>query len=197
VPVVFDRQWVEELKEALPELPLQRNSRFQKQYGLSAYDAGVLTAERPLADYFETCARLHQDYKSIANWVMGDLMKELHEKNMAIQAALVTPKRLVEMLQLIDKGTISGKIAKEVLIEMLATGKQAPEIVKEKGLLQITDTAEIEKIILKVIEENPQSVTDYRSGKKQALTFLVGQVMKATRGKANPKLVNDILKQKL
>ena len=197
VPVILERGWVEEIRASLPESPLDRTARFQEEYGLPEYDATVLTAERGLADFFEECTRLHADAKAVSNWVMGDLLRELNEREMGIGSCPLRPSSLAGLLKLIADGTISTKIAKEVFAEMFESGRSPREIVEEKGLVQISDESEIEATVDRVIGENEKSVRDYRSGTKKALSFLVGQVMKHTRGKANPKIVNELLRKKL
>ncbi len=197
VPLVIEREWVEDIHRSLPELPDARQERYVKEYGLSSYDAGLLTGTKELADYFETCVAAYPNPKTVSNWVMGDLARLLNANNLDITGCPIKPVQLTSLLQLIDKGTISGKIAKTVFEEMFATGKDAKVIVKEKGLVQISDEDTIAVIVDEVIAKNTKSVEDYRSGKERALGFLVGQVMKATRGKANPGLVNRLLKERL
>ena len=196
-PLQVDEAWEQRIRESLPELPHDRKKRFQEQYGLTPYDAGVLTATRPMADYYEAVLAAGGEAKPAANWVMGDLQALLTESRTEIQDCRVKPEHLAGMLQLIADGSISGKMAKEVLEEMFATGKSAKQLVEEKGLVQISDTAELESIALKVIEENPGPVADYKNGKDRALKFLMGQIMKATKGRSNPKLVNEILVREL
>lgn len=197
VPLVIDRQWVEEIRASLPELPDQRRQRYIKQYGLPPYDAAVLTATKEMADYFEECVALYPNAKAVSNWVMGDLSRLLNAHNMEITQCRVKPPQLVVLLRLMDKGTISGKIAKTVFEEMFATGKDAEEIVREKGLVQITDEGAIAAVVEEVLAANPKVVADYLGGKEKVFAFLVGQVMKATRGKANPELANRLLREKL
>jgi len=196
-PMVFDPAWIEEQRAQLPELPRQKQLRFQEEYGLPAYDAQVLTETRALAEYFEAAAKKHSDAKAVSNWVMGELLGRLNAASLDITESKISPEALAGLLALIDKGTISGKIAKTVFEEMFATGRDAEDIVKEKGLVQISDEGAIAAIVDQVIAGNPRTVEDYRSGKEKALGFLVGQVMKATRGKANPELVNRLLKEKI
>ncbi|SFQ97314.1 Asp-tRNA(Asn)/Glu-tRNA(Gln) amidotransferase subunit GatB [Desulfoscipio geothermicus] len=197
VPLVISEAWVDEIRASLPELPDERKARFVNEYGLPEYDALVLTSTRELADYFEQCVELFNNPKTVSNWVMGDLARMMNATGREIGAVRIKPAQLAEMLKLLDKGTISGKIAKTVFEEMFNTGKDPGVIVEEKGLVQISDEGKIEKIVSDVIAANPKSVEDYRGGKKQAIGFLVGQVMKATKGKANPGLVNKLLKEKL
>jgi aspartyl-tRNA(Asn)/glutamyl-tRNA(Gln) amidotransferase subunit B len=197
VPIIFDDEWLEKLKSELPELPEQKRHRFAKEYGISQYDASVLTVERSLAFYFEACNSLYAKPKISANWIMGDLLRELKNDNKEITDCPVSPKALTNMLKLIDDGTINGKIAKTVFEEMYQTGKTSEEIVKEKGLTQITDNSEILKIINQTLEANPSQLEEFRGGKEKLLGFFVGQVMKQTKGQANPGIVNQLLKDKL
>lgn len=197
VPVVISREWVEDVRKRLPELPDEKKKRYVEQYGLPQYDASVITSAKEMAAYFEECLKLYPNAKAISNWIMGDLSRLLNANDLEITQCRVTPAQLVEMLKLLDKGTISSKIAKTVFEEMFDTGKDPATIVEEKGLVQISDEKAIESIVDEVIAANPKSVEDYKGGKKKAMGFLVGQVMKATKGKANPQLVNKILVKKL
>jgi aspartyl-tRNA(Asn)/glutamyl-tRNA(Gln) amidotransferase subunit B len=197
VPLVISRELVEKTKETLPELPQARKERLIKDYGLPAYDAGIITNSKAIADYFDACISSYLEAKNISNWIMGELMRLLNAENKEISQSLIKPDMLVEMLELIDKGTISGKIAKVIFEEMFKTGKRAGEVVKEKGLVQISDESAIEKMVEEVIKANQKSVDDYKAGKEKALGFLVGQVMKVSRGKANPGVVNSMLIEKL
>jgi len=197
VPVEVDPEWVEAIRATLPELPAARRKRFVEEYGIPAYDAGVLTATRQMADYFDEMVRLSGDAKASSNWMMGDLSALLNSAGLKIQGCKVTPAHLSELIKLINDGTISGKIAKSVLADVFDTGKMPGQIVKEKGLSQISDASAIEAAVDGVIAEHPGPAQDYRDGKQKALGFLVGQVMKATTGKANPQLVNQLLRQKL
>jgi len=197
VPLEPDREWVAEVQRNLPELPNARRQRFMEGYGLPEHDATVLTSDKKLADYYENCVKAYENPKIVSNWVLTELMAFLSNAKQTIDDCRITPEHFAGMMGLVDDGTISGKIAKTVYEEMFNTGKMADVIVKEKGLLQITDEAEIVKIVEQVMADNPGPVQDYRDGKKKAMGFLVGQVMKATRGKANPQLVNRILGEKL
>lgn len=197
LPLVVDDAWIEAERAKLPELPDDKKDRFAREYGLPEYDAEVLTAEKAVADYFEKCAGLAGDPKKVSNWIMGDLMKHLNEDGIEVSECSVTPENLAGMLRLIDKGTISGKIAKTVFEEMYATGKAPADIVREKGLEQVTDAGAIEAIVDKVIEENPAQAEEFREGKEKLLGFFVGQVMKASKGKANPAMVNELIREKL
>ena len=198
--LVVESEWIRTTDRSMPELPESRRKRFIKEYALSEYDAGVLTATRALAEFFEETAGLSGQPKIAANWIMGDLLRFYKDSNADLKdlsESPVSPKMLAEMIALVEKGTISGKIAKTVMEEMYKTGRQAQQIIEEQGLIQISDTGEIEKIVDKVIEENPKSVEQYRAGKTGTLGFFVGQVMKATGGRANPQAVNDLLRKKL
>jgi len=197
VPVVVDDAWVGRIKQMLPELPQARQERLVAQYGIPAYDAQVLTASKAVADYYEQCVRNGADPKAASNWVMGELQFLLKEAGTDITRCQIKPESLAAMLKLIEDGTISGKIAKTVFEEMFRTGRTPAEIVRERGLQQITDVQEIGSVIDKVIKDNPEPVESYRRGKTKAIAFLVGQVMKATKGKANPELVNKVLEEKL
>ena len=197
MPIEFDKSWIEEIREGIGELPDARRERFMKEYKLSEQDADVLTAEKATAEWFEQAVKSGGDPKTVSNWIKGDLARLLNEENMQISESLLTPKHLVEMLALIDKGTISGKIAKTVFEEMYKTGKDAGAIVKEKGLVQISDEAGIEKIVDEILDNNPEEVERFRAGEAKLMGFFVGQVMKETGGKANPKIVNELLREKL
>jgi aspartyl-tRNA(Asn)/glutamyl-tRNA(Gln) amidotransferase subunit B len=197
VPLVIDRQWVEEIRASLPELPDARKTRYQRDYGLSAYDAARLAAELELAEFFEACVKCYPQPKMVSNWINGELSRLLNLHNININACPLTPPQLGALLELIEKGTISGKIAKTVFEEMFNKGKDPAQIIQEKGLIQISDEDALIKIVNEVITQNQKVVDDYRAGKDRALAFLVGQVMKVTRGKANPELVNRLLKEKM
>lgn len=197
VPVVVSREWVENVRAKLPELPDDKRERFVREYDLPAYDAEVLTASRQVADYFEETAKNCKSAKAVSNWVMGDILRLVKEKGGAVSELSVTPKMLAEMISLIDDDVISGKIAKTVFEEMAASGKSPKVIVEEKGLVQITDESAIETEVDKVLAENPGQMEQYRGGKEKVIGFFVGQVMRATKGKANPALVNKLLKKKL
>jgi len=197
VPVVFDTDEIERIRTTLPELPLERQLRYMAAYGLSEYDAGVLTAEKAAADYYEACTVLYGQPKLACNWITGDLFRLMKERKVGFDSLRITPQMLVEMLTLIDTGTISGKIAKTVIEEMFRTGKPAMTIVEEQGLMQISDTGELERIVGEIVEANPKPVADYRGGNQRTFGFFVGQVMKATHGKANPTLVNELLHKRL
>jgi aspartyl-tRNA(Asn)/glutamyl-tRNA(Gln) amidotransferase subunit B len=197
VPLVVGSDWVEEIRGTLPELPDAKWKRYTEELGLPDYDAEVLSALRETAEYFDACVALYPQAKAVSNWVMGEVLRALKEDDRGISDCPVTPKLLTDMLQLIEKGTISGKIAKTVFDEMYKTGKEPAKIVEEKGLVQVTDTAAIEKIIDEVLAAEAGQVEAYRSGKEKLFGFFVGQVMKASRGKANPAMVNELLLKKL
>jgi len=194
-PLVLDRKWLEEIRQKLPELPEARRERFMIQYGLSLYDANVLTSSKAMADYFEKCLESldHSKAKMVCNWLLGDFSRLINATNTEIEDTKIAPEHLTEMVILVDKGIISGSVAKAVLEEMFYTGKRASAIVAEQKLSQIGDAAEIRKVVREVITKNNKAVSDYKSGKQEALTFITGQVMKATRGRANPSLVREVL----
>ncbi|HUN56007.1 MAG TPA: Asp-tRNA(Asn)/Glu-tRNA(Gln) amidotransferase subunit GatB [Smithella sp.] len=197
VVILVDNAWVEKIKKDLPELPLAKRERFVKDYQIPPYDAGVLTADKALANYYEEVVKLCLQPKAASNWIMGDVMRFLNEEKRDIRQCPITAKSLADMIQLIDEGAISGKMAKEIVEDMYKTGKSPQAIIKEKGLVQITDEDELIKSITLIIEANPSQLADYRGGKEKLFGFFVGQVMKATQGKANPKLVNELLKKML
>lgn len=197
VPIVVDEAWEARIREALPELPQARRERFQAEYALSAYDAGVLTADKAMADYYEAAVGAGSAPKPAANWIMVDLQALLTENKTELKDCKVTPENLASMLRLIEDGTISGKIAKDLLVDMFSTGKAAKALVEEKGLVQISDTSELEAVAREILAANPGPVGDIRAGKDKAFGFLVGQMMKATKGKANPQLANEILRRVL
>jgi aspartyl-tRNA(Asn)/glutamyl-tRNA(Gln) amidotransferase subunit B len=197
VPVTVDEAWIARIREELPELPQAKRERFIKEYQIPAYDAGVLTADKALALYYEDVVKLCGKPKQASNWVMGDVLRFLNEEKRDIRQCPITAKSLADMIRLIDEGAISGKMAKDVIDDMYKTGKSPQDIIKEKGLVQITDEGELIKTITAIIEANPNQLKDYRGGKEKLFGFFVGQTMKATQGKANPQLVNDLLKKML
>ncbi|MEQ1794609.1 MAG: Asp-tRNA(Asn)/Glu-tRNA(Gln) amidotransferase subunit GatB [Nitrospira sp.] len=196
VPLKLDKEWIEGFRDSVPELPAARVSRFVRDYGLPEYDAGVLTVSKGIADYFEACVKLFSQPKTVSNWVMGELTRELNLSGIDVAASPVTPERLVELLQLVEKGTISLKVAREIFPELYRSGKSPEQIVQEKGLTQVSDEGALDKIIDDVLAKNPAQVAQLKEGKQQVLGFLVGQVMKASGGKANPGKVNELLKKK-
>ena len=197
VPVVISDDWINRVKTDLPELPETKFNRFLVEYSLPEYDADVLTSSRPLADYFEQCAQACTNAKSAANWVMGELTRSLNDNGIAIENSPVSPAQLAGLIKLIDGGTISGTIAKKVFEEIWKNGGEAAAIVEQQGLAQVSDTGAIETAIEQIMAANMGQVEEYRGGKDKVFGFFVGQVMKAMKGKANPTVVNDLLKQKL
>ncbi|WP_163883038.1 Asp-tRNA(Asn)/Glu-tRNA(Gln) amidotransferase subunit GatB [Paenibacillus favisporus] len=189
----IDEAWKERIRATIPELPDARQARYTSEYGLPSYDAGVITSSKPLADFFEDSLNYTKDAKAVSNWIMGDLLGYLNSTGLELPALKITGRGLGEMIGLIEKGTISSKIAKTVFKEMLESGKLPQQIVEEKGLVQISDEGEIKTIVEQVVAANPQSVEDFKAGKQKAIGFLVGQVMKESKGKANPALVNKLL----
>jgi aspartyl-tRNA(Asn)/glutamyl-tRNA(Gln) amidotransferase subunit B len=196
LPVAIEDKWIEQIRKSLPELPDQRFERYVEQFEIPQYDAGVLTASRGVADYFEECLTHCDKPKLVSNWIMTEVLRELKSED-EIKSFNVSPRMLCELLNLIEDGTISGKIAKEVFSQMVVSGKGAKEIISEKGLKQISDLGEIENIIKDVIEKSPDQVSRYKAGEQKLIGFFVGQVMKVTQGKANPKIVNETLKRML
>ncbi len=195
VTVAIDDDWVEEIRRTMPELPLEKRERFLREYGIPAYDAGVLTMSRALADYYEEVVRLCGQPKLASNWVMGDILRFLNEDKRDIKDCPIPAASLAEMIRLIEEGVISGKMAKEISEEMYRTGKGPKTIIEEKGLVQITDEGALIPVIEKILADNPSQLAQYREGKDKLFGFFVGQVMKATKGKGNPRLINDMLKK--
>jgi aspartyl-tRNA(Asn)/glutamyl-tRNA(Gln) amidotransferase subunit B len=187
-----------EIRAALPELPRAWRQRFVSQYGLPPYDAGVLTQSRALAEYFEAAVQANPNAKAVSNWIMSELLRALPgDDDRAISEALVTPARLAGLLRLVEDGTISGKIAKDVFDRMIRSGEDAETIVRREGLTQVADAAALGPLIDRIIAQNPKPLEDWKKGKKEAAKAYVGLVMKATQGKANPALVNQLLEEKL
>jgi len=197
VPLNLEREWVDAFRADLPELPAARTRRFLEEYGLPDYDAGVLTAARDVADYFEASVKLFPQPKTVSNWVMGELTRELNNTGTTIVASPVYPERLAMLLRMVEQGTVSLKVARDIFPEMYRTGKAPEQIVREKGLTQMSDEGALNQIIDEVLASHPAQVAQFKQGKQQVLGFLVGQVMKASGGKANPGKVNELLKQKL
>jgi aspartyl-tRNA(Asn)/glutamyl-tRNA(Gln) amidotransferase subunit B len=197
LPLVIDDAWINELKGKLPELPDEKKNRFISEYGLPEYDAGVLTSAVELAGYFEACVKEFNNSKQVSNWVMGALLGLLNSEGKSIEESPVSSSNLAKLLLLIDQNIISGKIAKTVFEEMGKTGKSPEEIIREKDLVQVTDIAALEEMVVKLIADCPKEAADYRAGKTKVLGFFVGRIMKETKGKANPEIVNRILKEKL
>ena len=197
VPLKLEAEWVNACGEGLPELPAARARRFVEQYALPEYDAAVLTAAKDVAEYFEASVKLFPQPKTVSNWVMGELTRELNQTGTAVGASPVPPERLAALLHMVYKGTVSLKVARDIFPEMYGTGKAPEQIVQEKGLTQVSDEGALTRIIDEVLEKNPTQVAQFKEGKSQVLGFLVGQVMKASGGKANPGKVNELLKAKL
>ncbi|MEM7007851.1 MAG: Asp-tRNA(Asn)/Glu-tRNA(Gln) amidotransferase subunit GatB [Thermodesulfobacteriota bacterium] len=196
MPVVMEQKYIEELRESLPELPDQKLARFKEQYGLPEYDAAVLTDSIEIADYFENCLKEHTNPKTVSNWIMTEVLREVKEGD-EVDSFPITPKKLGELLNLIENGTISGKIAKEVFEEMLSSGKHATQIVEEKGMTQISDQSELENIVTAILDAHPDEIERYKAGDQKLMGFFVGQAMKETKGKANPKVINELLRKAL
>jgi aspartyl-tRNA(Asn)/glutamyl-tRNA(Gln) amidotransferase subunit B len=196
-PLRIGEAWLQSIKASVPELPGARRTRFVTTLGLSEYDAQVLTASRGLADYFEAAAKVGGDAKITANWVMGDLAALLKNAGLEIEASPVSAQNLGELVALITSGALTGKLAKDVLPKMFGSGEAAAAIVEREGLKTISDTGELERIIDEVIAGNPKQLEQYKGGKVTLAGFFVGQVMKASRGQANPAVVNDLVKAKL
>jgi len=197
MPIAVTDEWKNEIAKLLPELPEERRNRFIDQYSLPEYDAGILTSSRDLADYYEQVLNITDDYKSASNWVMTEVLKNINEQKIAVSNFPVSPQNLGKLIKMIKDNVISGKIAKDIFPEMMKTNSDPDDIVKARGLVQITDTSEIENVIDKILSSNPNQVQEYLGGKEKVTGFFVGQIMKETQGKANPGLANDILKKKL
>ncbi len=190
IPIEIDEAWIEEIKNTLPELPDERLARFVSEYGLPEYDAKILTDSRELADFFETAVRQSANAKKVSNWIMTELLRELKVEE--ISACRVSPEQLGKLLNMVEKGTISGKIAKTVFSEMMETGKDPEAVVKEKNLLQVSDEGELRAIVEEIVAANPAQAQQFREGKTKVMGFFVGQLMKQTKGKANPKMANEL-----
>jgi aspartyl-tRNA(Asn)/glutamyl-tRNA(Gln) amidotransferase subunit B len=196
-PLVVTKEWIEEIKSSMPELPDARRDRFISEYGLSFADASQLVSSLDLADYYEATAKAANNPRAASNWIRSELIRELETANKTASESPITPEELGALIRALDEERINGKQAKDVLVQMFKTGKGAEETIKELGFVQISDTEEIEKIVDDVIANNPKQLEQYRAGKETLLGFFVGQVMKASQGKANPKIVNELLKEKL
>jgi len=209
LPLMVDEAWIEEIKGTLPELPAEKRERFVREYGIPSYDAGVLTAARELANYYEESVRKYEGQgargkgqeisssKVVSNWVMGELLRLLKEDNRDVKDCPVSPEKLVKLIRMVDAGAVNLKTAKEVFEEVYKTGKEPDAIVKGKGLVQVSDEGTIIKVIDEVINANPKELADYRAGKEKLFSFFVGQAMKATKGQANPQVLNKLLKERL
>jgi aspartyl-tRNA(Asn)/glutamyl-tRNA(Gln) amidotransferase subunit B len=196
-PIEVSAEQLEKWRTELPELPAQKRHRYETQFGLSAYDARVLTDERSVAEYFEATLAAGATPKQAANWIMGDIAAYLNTKKLSITEIALQPTTLAELIALIEDGTISGKIAKDILPDLLIEGGSAKELVERKGLIQISDKGALEAIIEQVLQTNPKELEQYRNGKTKLIGFFVGQVIKQTGGRADPKLTNQLLAQKL
>ncbi len=196
-PLEIDKEWIKEIEETIPELPLKKKIRFVEEYDLPEYDAGVLTDNKNLANLYEEGVAAFNDPKEVSNWIMGEFLRLINENEIEVAESKITGEKLGKMLELMDQGTISSKIAKTVFEEMFETGKDPESIVEEKGLKQISDEDKLEEIVDNIIEENPEVVEDIKNGKDKAIGFMVGQVMKETRGKANPQMVNEMFRDKI
>lgn len=197
IPLEVNQEWIEAVRQNLPELPEARRRRFIGQYGLPEHDAQVLTSSKALAGYFEDCVRLHPQPKTVSNWIMVELIRELKREEQDIEQSPVSPENLAALLDLIREGVISGKIAKAVFEEMFETGRSPKTIVHDRGLIQMTDGGQIKAVIEEVLQANPDKLADYKKGKTKLFGYFVGEVMKKTQGKANPKIVNEILKKQI
>ena len=201
LPIVINDDWLARVKATLPELPDQRRARFMSDYRLPAYEAELLTGRKDIADYFESALAIHENAKALSNWIVGDLFRVLKERKLDEQLTIgawpIQPAQLAELVKLIDQGKISGKIAKTVFDALLDSPRSPQEVVSEKGLEQVSDMGSIEGSIDAVLAAQPKQVADYRGGNEKIFGFLMGQVMKATRGKANPQMVNELLRRKL
>jgi aspartyl-tRNA(Asn)/glutamyl-tRNA(Gln) amidotransferase subunit B len=197
MPVIIEPEVTVSITSALPELPENRRKRFQEEYKLPAYDAELLTSDKNLADFFEEMLKTTDDFKSASNWVMGDILKILNEEKVGISGIKIKPPQLADLINLINEKTISGKLAKDVFEEMLKSGEDPGRIIEEKNLFQIVDESAIASAVNGVLEKFDTQVNEYLSGKEKVLGFLVGQIMKSTQGKANPKMVNELLIEKL
>jgi aspartyl-tRNA(Asn)/glutamyl-tRNA(Gln) amidotransferase subunit B len=197
VPLATSREWIEAIRGTLPELPDARMQRFVAEYGIPAYDAGVLTSSKALADYYEASIKRYPKPKVVSNWMMVELLRALNRDGIEVEQSRIAPENLAELLQLVDDGTISGTMAKTVFDAMYETGKTAAEIVQERGLRQISDENALVAAIDRALADNPEEVSEFRAGREKLLSFFMGQVMKATQGKANPQAVNKLLREKL
>ena len=197
LPVKLEKEFIEEILTSMPEMPTQKKERFSTQFNLNEYDADLLSADKDFADFFEEVLEFSVSPKIAANWIMGELSAELNKENLNIKDTKVSSKMLGQLISRIEDSTISGKIAKDVFTKMWSTGKDVDTIIEEEGLKQVTDDKEIESLIDEVIQNNPEQLKQYQSGKDRLFGFFVGQVMKVSKGKANPQQVNDILKVKL
>lgn len=196
-PLRISREWVDMVRNSMPELPEQAGQRLMDKHGLSQYDADLITQSPQTLEFFDETLKLHADAKAVSNWMMGDLTRLLNQNGIEIQDARIKPALLAKMLDLLNDGTISGKMAKTVFEEMFASGQDPQTIIKEKGLVQISDAGALQPLIDEIVNNNPKVLQDYKNGKEKAFGFFVGQIMKATRGQANPEMVNQLLRERL
>jgi aspartyl-tRNA(Asn)/glutamyl-tRNA(Gln) amidotransferase subunit B len=194
-PIIIDDAWIKKAKSELPELPDAKKARLMKEKGLDEYNAELIVADKKFASYFDKAAEATKDAKALANWMLGDVSAYLNSESTTIEHFPISPEHLAEMVNLIDKGVLSSKLAKKVFAEMLKNDKAPAQLVKELGLEQVSDAGAIQAMVDEVIAANPQSVADIKGGKDKAIGFLVGQVMKKSRGKANPGMVNQMIKK--
>ncbi len=197
LPIIVDEKWKNDIAKMMPELPQARKQRFITEYNLPEYDAEILTSAKEIAEYYESILKMTDDYKSASNWVMGDIMKVVNETKIPINVFSISPENIGKLINLINNKTISSKIAKDVFEELLKEDRDPQLIVEEKNLVQITDTSELEKTIDKILKTNTKQVEEFRGGKEKVFGFFVGQVMRETKGKANPQIVNEMLIKKL
>ncbi|MFB9974161.1 Asp-tRNA(Asn)/Glu-tRNA(Gln) amidotransferase subunit GatB [Allobacillus sp. SKP2-8] len=197
VPLYISDEWKEQVRQSIPELPEDRKKRYVGELGLDQYDAEVLTSTKEMSDFFEETVKHGADAKQATNWLMGDISAHMNKQQLELYDLKVTPESLAKMTKLIEEGTLSSKLAKKVITELMKQGGDPEKIVKEKGLVQISDENQLREIITEILNENEQSIVDYKNGKDRALGFLVGQVMKKTKGQANPPMVNKILKEEI
>jgi aspartyl-tRNA(Asn)/glutamyl-tRNA(Gln) amidotransferase subunit B len=197
LPLTVDDAWIEDVRRSLPELPMEKMERFMKEYGLPKYDVEILVSDKGLANYFEEAIRLFPEPKTVSNWIMTELLRELKDGNASAQDSPLSPAHLAELLSLIKDGTISAKIAKDIFPELCKSGTSPKRLVAEKGMVQISDEDAIVRLIDQVISRSPKEVSEFRAGKEKLLGFFVGQVMKETKGKANPKLLNELMLKRL
>jgi aspartyl-tRNA(Asn)/glutamyl-tRNA(Gln) amidotransferase subunit B len=197
LPVVITEEWKEEVRRSLPEPPEARRERFLRDYSLTDYDAAQLTSSKALADYYEVVAKVGGEPKLAANWVLSELLYLLKEANLEITQSPISATELADLLNVIIKGSVSGKMGKDILVQMFATGKTASQVISEQSLEQINDTDRIARTVREIMAANPKQVEQYRKGKTATFGWFVGQVMKATRGQANPQLVQEVLKNEL
>ncbi len=201
LPLEVSSEWIERVRGEMPELPDARTARFVEQYGLPEYDAEVLTARKDIADYFEQAVAAQDNPKAVSNWVMGEVLRIVRDRKLdqalVIETWPVSPQQLAGLIALIDDGTISGKIAKSIFEDLIDSDISAADLVAEQGLSQVSDAGELEAVVEQVLSGQDEKIAEYRAGKEKMLGFFVGQIMKATQGKANPKMVNEILRKKL